>query len=303
MLFQNPPIEIVPQLWMLGTTAYPIYLIRGKTEGALVEGGISALEPILKRQLAGLSLPSDFIRQIVLTHAHPDHVMAVETFRRWFPAAKVIGSTTACATLSAEKAIAFFKQVDAALTQSFLDDGLIESKTPDTTAATISVDRSVSDGDTIEIDGQPWTVLATPGHSDCSVSFWEPTRRILIVSDATGYYMPEHGDWWPNYFSDYKAYMASIERLAGLGAEVLCLSHNGAIRGADDVKAYFIGVLAATGRYHRRILDETQAGKSVREIAETLGAEIHARAGRLPLDFFQKNCGLLIKQSVKANVQ
>lgn len=28
MLIQNPPVEIAEGLWMLGTTAYPIYLVR-----------------------------------------------------------------------------------------------------------------------------------------------------------------------------------------------------------------------------------------------------------------------------------
>ena len=44
---------------------------------------------------------------------------------------------------------------------------------------------------------------------------------------------------------------------------------------------------------------ETKAGKPVRQIAEELGAEIHRQTPLLPLDFFQKNCGLLVKQSLK----
>ena len=37
----------------------------------------------------------------------------------------------------------------------------------------------------------------------------------------------------------------------------------------------------------------------MRQLAEELGAEIHAQTPLLPLDFFQKNCGLLVKQSLK----
>jgi len=42
-----------------------------------------------------------------------------------------------------------------------------------------------------------------------------------------------------------------------------------------------------------------KAGKPVRQLAEELGAEVYAKTQLLPLDFFQKNCGLLIKQSLR----
>ncbi len=111
--------------------------------------------------------------------------------------------------------------------------------------------------------------------------------------------MPEHDCWWPNYFTGYEAYLRSMERLAGLGAEILCLSHNGVVKGDDDVKSYFGDVIAATKAYHQRIIGEAKSGKSVRQIAEQLGAEVFEKTQLLPLDFFQKNCGILVKQSLK----
>ena len=41
MLIATTPSEIGAQLWMLGTAAYPMYLVRGHREGALIEGGIA----------------------------------------------------------------------------------------------------------------------------------------------------------------------------------------------------------------------------------------------------------------------
>lgn len=168
----------------------------------------------------------------------------------------------------------------------------------------IAVDRIVKEGDTIPIDGAAFAVLQTPGHSDCSLSFFEPVERILVASDATGYYMPpdraaSSGEWWPNYFTGFTAYVASMERLAGLHAEVLCLSHNAVVQGADAVADYFRDALVATRQYHERIIAEARAGQPPRQIAETLGAEIHAKTPVLPLDFFAKNCWLLVKMSLK----
>lgn len=307
MLIQNPPAEIGGSMWMLGTTAYPLYLVRGRGAGAIVEGGIGALGSLLCAQLTQLGLGEDYIRQAVITHAHPDHVMAIPLLREMFPGISVVASQKAAATLSAEKAVAFFRQVDGLLTDVLSKAGQIGDEPPQPPPLTenrIAVDRTVCEGDEIAVDGIAWTVLETPGHSDCSISLHDPARRTLIISDATGYYMPGGGEsgadaWWPNYFTGYAAYLASIERLAQLDAEIVCLSHNGAICGADDVRSYFAGALAATRAYHDRIVAEARSGKPARQIAEELGIEIHGQTRVLPVDFFQKNCGLLVKQSLR----
>jgi glyoxylase-like metal-dependent hydrolase (beta-lactamase superfamily II) len=258
--------------------------------------------PLLAEQLAALGVAAALVRQAVVTHAHPDHVMAVPALREMFPGVRVLASEAAARTLAAPKTVGFFRQVDEALTGALLRAGHIrEAHRPKPLAEDrIAIDRVVGEGDVIALaGGAAFRVLATPGHSDCSLSFHQPKDGILVISDATGYYLPDQAYWWPNYFTGYGAYRASIRRLAGLGAEVLALSHNAAIKGAADVAAYFDGALAATEAYHARILREAKAGRSVRQMAEALGAEVHAKAGLLPLDFFQKNCGVLVKQSLR----
>ncbi|MHC4580633.1 MAG: MBL fold metallo-hydrolase, partial [Planctomycetota bacterium] len=163
----------------------------------------------------------------------------------------------------------------------------------------IAVDEILSEGDTVTIGQRKFDALATPGHTDCSLSFHESATKLLIISDATGYYIPECSYFWPNYFTDYGAYLGSIQRLAALDAEVLCLSHNAVVKGADAVKAYFEGAVAATEAYHERIVTEIGAGKSPEEIAQQLGIEVHEKTRLLGVEFFQKNCALLVKQSAK----
>lgn len=300
MLIRDPPVEPAEGLWMLGTNEYPLFLFRGRSACTIFEGGTGAMGPLLAEQIRQLGIATDAVRQVVVTHAHPDHVMAVPLFREMFPGLVVLASQAAAATLSAQKAISFFCQVDEALTGSLLKAGLIaERHRPGPLAEKrIAVDRVIKEGDTIDADGAAFGVLATPGHSDCSLSFHEPGRGILLISDATGYYMPAHEAWWPNYFTGYGAYLNSVRRLADLASEVLCLSHNGVVKGADDVAAYFRGAIAATQEYHRRIVAEARAGKPVRQIAEQLGEEVYQKTQLLPVEFFQKSCSLLVKQSL-----
>jgi glyoxylase-like metal-dependent hydrolase (beta-lactamase superfamily II) len=293
-------VEVAAGLWMLGTTAYPLYLVKGRREGAIVEGGISALGPLLFRQMEQLGVGAEFMRQLVITHAHPDHVMAVPLLRERFPGIKVLASQIAATTLAGERTLAFFLKIDDALTASLCRSGAISDadRLQPSGPPSIAVDRIIQEGDAIEVEDIAWKVLATPGHSDCSISLHDARGRVLVISDASGYYMPERGSWWPNYFSGYGSYVASMERLKALNAEVLCLSHNGAVCGGADVDSYFDGALAATRAYHQRIIAEVGAGKPARQVAEELGAEIHAQSGVLPVEFFQKNCGMLVKQSL-----
>lgn len=301
MLIDNPPAEITDDLWMLGTRAYPLYLFRGPREATIVEGGIGAMGPLLREQLQPLEIPPDSVKQVVITHAHPDHVMSVPLFRKMFSGAEVLASEAAASTLASEKAVSLFCKLDDALCGALRQSGVIDERhrRDPLPEERIAVDRTLKEGDTVTAGEFSLRVLATPGHSDCSLSFYDADRGVLLISDASGYYMPQHDAWWPNYFADYAAYLDSIRRLAALEVEILCLSHNAAIKGSREVRSYFDGALAATKQYHQRILDEARSGKSVRQIAQELGSEVHEKTQVLPLDFFQKNCGLLVKLSLR----
>ena len=300
MLVKQPPVEITETLTMLGTSEYPFYLFKGDGAGLIVEGGVGISESVLRQQIEQLGIGADFVKQVVVTHAHPDHVMAIPALREIFPGVEVLASKVAAKTLSVEKAVAFFCKMDKALTDSLVQGGFA---TEEQCAAALSemqiaVDRTLTDGDKIDVDGLSIEVLQTPGHSDCSICLYEPAGRVLVASDATGFHLPEKSFWWPCYFGGYAAHIETIERLAGMDVESLCLGHNCAITGADEVKKYFADALAATKAYHQHIVDDARSGKSIREIAEQLGSEVYQQSPLLPVDFFQKNCGLMVKQSL-----
>ncbi|MBM3861890.1 MAG: MBL fold metallo-hydrolase [Verrucomicrobia bacterium] len=291
MFIKNPPAKIGDDFWMLGTCEYPVFCF----QDIMFETAISSVVPVIARQMTAHGIAP--IRQLVVTHAHPDHVMGVPAFRKLFPGITVSASALATKTLGIEKAVSFFCKTDQMLTGALQKAGSLTAadQAQPPSEMKIAVDRTLKEGDKVG----SFIVLETPGHSDCSLSFHEPSRGILIVSDVTGYYLPEQNWWWPNYFTSYAATLDSIRKLAVLNAEVLCLSHNAVIKGAGDVAAYFAGVLAATEAYHQRIVDETKAGKPSAALAVQLGSEVFAKTQLLPLEFFQKSCGLLIKLSLQ----
>jgi glyoxylase-like metal-dependent hydrolase (beta-lactamase superfamily II) len=301
MSLKSPPFPITQSLWAFGTTDYPVYLFQDESEAVLFDGGIGATAPLLVEQMESVGMRLAAIRQLVITHAHYDHVMGISRLRALLPNLCVIGCEQAAQTLAVEKVVSYFGKMDEVLLATLSSRGAVRPEhIPQPLAdKQIAIDRVVGEGDSIAVGRSRFEVLATPGHSECSLSFYEPREKILIIADASGYYMPCDGSWWPVYFSDYGAYLSSMERLAAIDAEVLCLGHNTIFRGTSDARAYLESAMAATRQYHARIVAETRAGKSVREIAECLGAEIYAKTDVMPLDFYQKNCGLLVKQSLK----
>jgi glyoxylase-like metal-dependent hydrolase (beta-lactamase superfamily II) len=301
MLIKDPPAELADGVWMLGTNEYPVFLVISGDEGAIFEGGVGAVGPVVAEQLAGLDIAADIVKQVIITHAHPDHVMAVPAFRAMFEGVTVCASEIAAKTLSVEKAVGFFCKIDGMLTEALIKAGSITDKhRPEPLAEnTIPVDRILAEGDTVAIGDLKFDCLATPGHSDCSLSFHEPTAGILIVSDATGFYLPDSDSFWPCYFTDYGAYLESIRRLAGLDAEIVCLSHNAVIKGHEAVRTFFEAAIAATETCHKRILAETEEGKCSEMIGNELGSEIYEKTQLMSEGFFQKNCALLVKESIK----
>ena len=271
----------------------------------------------MKQQLHSLGIGPQYVRQAVITHAHPDHVMAIPALREIFPDLSVLASATAAATLTSEKALGFFRQIDGALAKVLHRSGAIAEvesaaaglsggATENTagqassgTPARIAVDRVVGEGDVVSVEDLSWTVLATPGHSDCSISLHEASRGLLVISDASGYYLPASNTWWPNYFSGYAAYLNSLERLAALDAEVLGLSHNGAVLGQDNVRATSPARSPPRSGIMNGSLRLPRTASPSGSLPRSWGPKIHRQTPLLPLDFFQKNCGLLIKQSLK----
>jgi 2-aminobenzoylacetyl-CoA thioesterase len=301
MLIKNPPVKITDGVWMLGTNEYPVLLVMDINEGAIFEGGVGAVGAIVKEQLPGMDINTSLIKKVIITHAHPDHVMAVPAFRAMFPCVQVCASKIAAGTLAIEKAVGFFTKIDGAITESLIKAGTITEKhRPEPLKdKQIKVDKVFADGDTISIGRRVFDVLATPGHSDCSMSFHERASGLLIISDATGFYLPESGYFWPNYFTGYCTYLDSIRRLAALNGKIVCLSHNAVIKGTEAVMAFFDAAITATEAYHKRIVTELGTGKPPEEIAKQLGIEVYEHTKMLGLDFFQKNCELLVKQSAK----
>lgn len=123
------------------------------------------------------------LREIVLTHLHPDHVAGVESLR---------------AHAGGEVKVAAHRL------------------TAEPLAGSVRVDRLIEDGETISLDGEPplhLRAMHTPGHTRGHLSFYEGRVGALITGDnivGMGSVLIEPGE------GSVRDYLATLERYRAL---------------------------------------------------------------------------------------
>ena len=188
------------------------YLIDEPTR-VLIDPGHSNLFDHVREGLMKLGLTLEDIGLIICTHAHPDHIEAVQLFKE----------TPALMTLH-HKEWNFLKTIDKYVSASM---GI----NPDL----ITPDFFLKEGD-ISVNGLNLKVLHTPGHSPGSVSLYWPDQKLMFTGDLVFKEGIGRTDLPGGNGSVLKE---SIKKLAKLEIEWLLPGHGDIISGARDVEKNF----------------------------------------------------------------
>ncbi len=148
-----------------------------------------AAENALWQGLAQHGYAVQNLGQILISHPHPDHYGLAAKLRQASGAA-VCAHPHGQATLAAGQSnhrhtLAFYQHW---LTECGAPPAVqlkIDQARQDTHgyAQAVTVDRFLNDGDSVQMGGREWQVLATPGHSGGMLCFFEPESRTLLASD------------------------------------------------------------------------------------------------------------------------
>jgi hydroxyacylglutathione hydrolase len=188
------------------------YFIDGPTR-ILIDPGHTHLFDHVKQGLLKLDLTLEDIGLIICTHAHPDHIEAVQQFKK----------TVAMTTLH-HKAWHFLKTMAPNVRASF---GFGSN--------TIEPDFFLKEGD-ISIDKVDFKIFHTPGHSPGSISLYLPDQNLLFTGDLVFKGGIGRTDLPGGNGSLLKK---SLKRLSELEIEWLLPGHGDIISGAKDIKANF----------------------------------------------------------------
>ncbi len=197
---------------------------------------------------------------IFLSHSHYDHVLGSAYVLRRYPEAKVVAGEYTQRIFAKQSARDTMRRLDRSVAAAYGKSGyedLIDE---------IRVDIPVKDGDTVETGKMRWQVVALPGHTKCSVGFFEESRKLLLGSETLGNYDGENAII-PAYLVGYQMTLDSIEKAKKLGAESVLLPHYGLIRG-ERVRWYFENIGPEAVSIAKAFRSLIEAGASDEELKQ-----------------------------------
>jgi proline-specific peptidase len=268
------------------------YLLVGEERTALIDSGMAfcaaGLIANVKTILAGRSLDYIFI-----SHSHYDHVGAIPYLRAEWPTVLVLGAEYAKAILarhSAQKVIRVLGEQAAKLY------GAGEPPLYDPTS--LQVDRTIGDGDCLDLGGLTVKVIETKGHTKCSLAFLID-GQTLFASESTGC-MSTTGRISPAFITSFTDAAQSIAKCQALNARFIISPHYGLVR-AEDTPGYWPRCLQAAEETRGFVLRAAAQGYDEEQILDLYARgyrDEHNRSVQ-PEDAFRLNNASMIKALLK----
>ncbi len=265
----QPPIKLSPNLTLLGTEYFNLYLVKGET-CAIVEGGVSGITYPFLQQLREQGVPPEDVSYLIVLHAHFDHMMVFVPLKERYPWMRVVTSRLNYATFSSERILWKIFDSDRKMTLALLEKGLVSDAPTLQARGSFPVDLAIEEGSTIDLgQGIKIRFLETPGHSPDLVSGFLEKEGILFCSDGAGFYTPP--DFFrPNYWYNLDEAQKSIDRMMDFDPEVLCRGHYGAIIGKRAVRDHLRRSRQSIETFKAFVLEWINLGRSIDEITEEI---------------------------------
>ncbi|MBC2717544.1 MAG: MBL fold metallo-hydrolase [Desulfobacteraceae bacterium] len=214
-------LEITSEIFQVGGSGYTapedaaIYLICFNEKSALVDAGCGNRLDRLYGNISECNINPETIEYLLITHCHYDHTG---------------GAANVCKDLSC-------KTVAHKLDAQYLEKGNNTVTAADWYGSSIkpfTVDQKISNKQTdILLGDRKITAIHTPGHSPGSLVFLTESdgKKVLFGQDV-------HGPLAPGLKSNRKDYIASLEKMISLDADILCEGHFGIYTGKNKIRKF-----------------------------------------------------------------
>jgi glyoxylase-like metal-dependent hydrolase (beta-lactamase superfamily II) len=215
------PIAITNEIFQVGGYGLTapedaaIYLIQFDSHLALVDAGTGHGYKRLLSHLKKMGVQSDQIEYLLLTHCHYDHTGGAFELR----------DKLGCPVLAHDMDADVLERGDNEVTAASWYGAKLQS---------CPVDQRLQGAEvTLPLGERSITALHIPGHSPGSLAFVVQSegKTILFGQDV-------HGPLDVRLRSNRADYLASLERLLALEADILCEGHYGIFRGKSAVAEF-----------------------------------------------------------------
>ncbi|MEM3587588.1 MAG: MBL fold metallo-hydrolase [Candidatus Jordarchaeaceae archaeon] len=221
------PSKVYDGVYLLGGSSIThiadcnVYLVDcGKDELVLIDSGAGPSYNLLVKNIESLGFNVNYLKALILTHKHIDHIGAAAKFRKSYGCKVIAHELDAKDIEKGEQFLTGAKAYGLKLEPCTVDIKLNQSETK------------------LKFGELKFNLVHTPGHTPGSISIVLDIggKRVLFGQDIHGPLLPEWG-------ANIEQYRQSMENLINLKADILCEGHFGVYQPADRVKKYIEGYL------------------------------------------------------------
>lgn len=257
-------VEVTDRVWVSEGLSN-IFVLPTAEGPVVVNTGMGFESPVHRRNIAALD--DRPVHTIVLTQGHVDHVGGVDHLSG--PDTVVIAQAGNPAHQADDERIADYRiaRSDFAFGDTVLDGvrRIAEEFGTLPEQARPHPDVLVDDALTLTIGGRRLDLLHTPGGETVdSMVVWLPEERVLLTGNffsALFGHIPNLVTLRGDRLRDPLAFLASVDRILALEAEVLLPGHHGPVVGGDVVRREIERVRAATQWVHDATVEGMNAGR------------------------------------------
>jgi hydroxyacylglutathione hydrolase len=209
-------VQITPEIQMLDrVSGGHVYMIldNGIT---LIDAGMGHSEKRILEEIKKSGYGPADIRQIIVTHAHPDHIGGLKALRD-ISGARVMASAVDADAVEGTKPVPIPKS-------SFAMAFLLRLIRPFLRHVPCPVDVRLRDKDVIPVLGG-LVVVELPGHTPGNIGLYCPSKNVLFSGDT----LRMKGDEFIeplNYQGNETQSLASIKKMGSLDYEVMLSGHD-----------------------------------------------------------------------------
>jgi glyoxylase-like metal-dependent hydrolase (beta-lactamase superfamily II) len=275
--------EIAPGLHRieapLGERFVACYVIVGDEAAVLFDTGVAetpgrSIVPYC--EAAGIRPES--IRWAVISHCDVDHMGGDAAARRLLPDVRLLAHAADARLIGDVEAIIEERYREFRDAHGIdIDQGMIDWCR--SAAEAVPVDIRIDAATELDLGGRTVRVLPTPGHSDGSISIWDPATRAALTSDAVlgeSLHFADGRPAFPPTYRDPGPYLRSIETIEALEPAWLLTAHEPPMRG-DEARAFLARsreFTLALERETRTELDAHPGGLTTDELIAALAPRV-----------------------------